>query len=86
MTNQEALNIMCERCSVHDVCQGTGCTPRAMLQELVDRATPKKPYGTNGDWANLSMNRCPYCKAYPLSPNDDYCPNCGQAIDWSEED
>ena len=51
----------------------------------IEKQIPKKPYGTNGDWAKLSMNRCPYCKAYPLSPNDDYCSNCGQAIDWSDE-
>ena len=39
---QEALNTMCERCRIHDVCRGTGCTPREKLQELVDKATPKK--------------------------------------------
>lgn len=54
--------------------------------EALEKQIPKKPYGTNGDWANLSMNRCPYCKAYPLNPNDDYCSNCGQAIDWIKED
>lgn len=54
--------------------------------EALEKQIPKKPYGTNGNWMNLSMNRCPYCKTYPLNPKDDYCPNCGQALDWEKEE
>lgn len=82
MTNQEVLNIMCERCSVHDVCQGTGCTPRAMMQELVDKATPRMPKYTDGNWHEKSINVCPNCGVYPLRPMEPYCSNCGQALNW----
>lgn len=59
------------------------------LQELVERATPKKPD------VNINNGFCPNCnyafglertrqamlKPYWLS----FCPCCGQALDWSKE-
>lgn len=66
------------------------------LRELVERATPKKQEikelirkdnyrdGTNiprYDWW------CPNCNLEHMSGNDfKYCPSCGQALDWSEEE
>ena len=60
-----------------------------ILQELVEKATPKKPIPLNWD-----MNRCPNCKCYlPTKRNAlkkreprIYCDRCGQALDWSEEE
>ena len=56
------------------------------LQELVEKATPKKAFAVKG-WDNLFT--CPSCddnffkgNFYPTK----YCPYCGQAIDWSKED
>ena len=50
-----------------------------ILQELVDLATPKKPVGWN--------DQCWYCgehlNIYEEPPN--YCPNCGQKVDWEVE-
>lgn len=67
-----------------------------ILNELVEKATPKKPEikelirkdnyrdGTNiprFDWW------CPNCHLEHISGNDiNYCPTCGQALDWSGED
>ena len=59
------------------------------LQELVDRATPKKPDITvhNGFCPNchqafgLERTKEAMIRPYWLS----FCPYCGQAIDWSEE-
>lgn len=53
------------------------------LQELVDKATPKKPY--HGEWGY----RCPTCGSiyvydYEYDREFDYCSNCGQKLDWSE--
>ena len=66
-----------------------------LLKELVEKATPKKPEykekirkdnyrdGTNigrFDWW------CPNCHLEHISGNDiNYCPTCGQALDWSDE-
>lgn len=60
-----------------------------VLQELVDRATPKKPD------VNINNGYCPNChqafglertqramlKPYWLS----FCPCCGQALDWGKQ-
>ena len=67
-----------------------------LLQELVDKETPKKPEikelirkdnyrdGTNiprYDWW------CPNCNLEHMSGNNfKYCPSCGQALDWRDEE
>nr|DAS46811.1 MAG TPA: 50S ribosomal subunit [Caudoviricetes sp.] len=51
------------------------------LQELVDRATPKKPIQKAA-----GRTVCPNCErsiAREVSPR--YCIVCGQRLDWSEE-
>lgn len=65
------------------------------LQELVDRATPKKTianhiYGLGG----ISKTNCPLCRMpqrkalHPVEKlvNPEYCPHCGQALDWSKDE
>ena len=62
------------------------------LQELVDKATPKKPfyeadgYDENGELIYDTWI-CPNCNHYYEVDYDDYdyCPNCGQPIDWSDK-
>lgn len=56
------------------------------LQELVDKATPKKPV----NWkAERRLNgavefNCPVCnRLYTERVN--FCSSCGQAIDWSTD-
>lgn len=53
-----------------------------ILQELINKATPQKPSIEDDTWY------CPECEAeYELDYHEhDYCPKCGQALDWSEED
>ena len=56
-------------------------TARKELQELVDRATQKKPIQKAA-----GRNVCPNCMrstAREVSPR--YCSICGQRLDWSEE-
>ena len=60
-----------------------------VLQELVDKATPKKPDIT------VHNGFCPNChQAFGLERTKEamirprwfsFCPYCGQAIDWSSE-
>lgn len=60
---------------------------------LKEKNTSKKP-NFEGDGYDESGNMmydtwiCPNCdKHYELDYEEyDYCPNCGQRIDWSEED
>ena len=61
-------------------------------KELVELHTPKKViktfskyegyYPQSNYWAD-----CPNCKKtcyYDNETNDKFCPNCGQALDWSD--
>ena len=48
------------------------------LRELVDRATPKKPV-----WEHAYM--CDACFNQEVNSDMNFCPNCGQALDWSSE-
>ena len=59
---------------------------KKLLQELVDKAKPKKlTYHKNS-----GVPRCPNCDDSVCSGHDlpkeniDYCFVCGQALDWSE--
>ena len=58
------------------------------LQELVDKATPKKPIIRRG--YSIEHYHCPNCNAFIAYCDDeddyhDYCVFCGQAIDWENE-
>ena len=51
-----------------------------ILQELVERATPKKAIREK----NTSFINCPEGEDYTYYENQPYCVGCGQALDWSE--
>lgn len=58
----------------------------AILQELVDKATPKKPIGKHTDY------KCPICgrrvrsgKGSSSYQRDNVCQRCYQVLDWSNE-
>ena len=57
------------------------------LKELVGRATPMKriePHKKNGEW-ELSFT-CNCGKSLDRLNEFNFCPNCGQAIDWGDQD
>lgn len=64
-----------------------------VLKELVDKATPKKVVKiSQKDYIKGSYEHCcPSCsncvgtilRDFEIEEND-YCPTCGQALDWSE--
>jgi len=62
---------------------------RMKLQELVDRATPKKVVDKLNHYTfyklgvGETIGRCGRCGSV-IKNNESYCNNCGQAIDWSE--
>lgn len=56
--------------------------------DLVEKATPKK-ISKKVDRLKYNHYFCNSCSAYLGSeflPKGNYCPTCGQALDWSEED
>lgn len=46
--------------------------------EALEKQIPKKPI----DLANSTYSKCPTCGGFHF---DNYCANCGQKIDWSDE-
>lgn len=66
------------------------------LQELVDKATPKKVIKLKKEQYGYT-HQCPVCEQLvgtivmsrnnefsPYIEENDYCCSCGQALDWSE--
>lgn len=74
---QEALNVLKDYIFGFDDELNT-------LQELVDKATPKKPIKSNNPLFDY-MVFCPACNK-SMSFKNYYCGSCGQAVDWSGED
>lgn len=60
--------------------------------EALEKQIPKKPYLEGDGYADGAMVydvwRCPNCdRAYEVDSDDyDYCPNCGQKLDWGNKD
>jgi hypothetical protein len=54
------------------------------LQELVNKATPKKVYFLNYGGYKIGNWHCTMCEKI-IHKGEDYCINCGQKLDWSEE-
>ena len=59
--------------------------PVSVIQELVDKATPKKPIGKYTDY------KCPICgrrvrsgKGSSSHQRDNVCQRCYQVLDWSD--
>ena len=62
---------------------------KSVLQELVDKATPKKPVGFTADQASRLV--CPTCKQPTINVwsqlefRPRHCYYCGQALDWGDD-
>lgn len=60
--------------------------------EALEKQIPKKPDFEGDGYADGQLVYdtwiCPHCeKKYEVDYEEyDFCPNCGQAIDWSEDD
>lgn len=65
-----------------------------LFKELVDRATPKKPLlrkdGYDDESEICNIWNCSNCSKTFVIEDDtnkcNYCPNCGQRIDWSKDE
>ena len=57
-----------------------------LLQELVDKATPKKPIKDEPSQIRyVQTYKCSNCGGRFSGTISNYCYHCGQAIDWSNE-
>ena len=51
-----------------------------LIKELVERATPKKIL-----YRQMGTKQCKICGSFKISYGYNFCPNCGQALDRSDE-
>lgn len=84
---QEALNRIAKYCDVNN--GSTLEDDLKTLQELVDKETPKKVkvYSfVNAKGRHIDEYYCGSCDQYiDRIKYENYCFNCGQALDWSEQ-
>ena len=82
---QDALDFLSEEC--REIKKGEAKKHINTLQELIDKATPKRPIKRtlNTKHGALSDFGCPIC-GNRVNDYEDYCCRCAQTLDWSEYD
>lgn len=61
----------------------TAMTPDQAIEDLISKAEPQEPYHTV--YAGNYKYICPEClHAFEKNERPDYCPECGQRINWEE--
>lgn len=60
---------------------------RDMAIEALEKQTPKKPLNQSDEY-DRTYGKCPCCGEMVVDYPDDFrvCSNCGQAINWGEEE
>ena len=88
-----ADDTVCEECDNYDRCDHTMVADNARTAiEALKRQLPKEVFYEGDGYADgelvLDTWICPCCRTMYEVDYDRYfyCPNCGQAIDWSEEE
>lgn len=79
MTNEEALEI------ITNAIQRDGMTREqdmalAIAQTAIKKQIPKKAIAE----FRIVCGNCPVCASSVYSTVNIFCPNCGQALDWSD--
>ena len=78
--NINALNAVCGQKGLYDAEFESAL---ALAIEALEKQIPKKPYKDNENGV-YEKEHCPSCHR-SLFPNDHHC-ECGQAIDWSDDE
>lgn len=82
MTNEEAIKwIKDHHCPDDWACDCNDTAAMRLAIDALKKQIPKKPYH---DDAVGVPNGCPCCDTL-VNIGEDFCPSCGQAIDWSED-
>lgn len=95
MTNEEAIKILKEDRALYEsnIVEAGDGTPDGQLMlaldmavEALEKQIPKKPERLKGSLFGKERyyHKCPTCGDPYV--DDNYCPICGQALDWSGED
>ena len=74
----------CCDCKFNEICINDRKGWYGTLKELVDKATPKKPYTKMNEHNHIDRH-CPVCNSFVYS-FDIYCGRCGQKMRSDEDD
>ncbi len=79
--------VSCIECDIGKICNCVSKEHINTLQKLVNETILKKPEHEADGCYNSKLVVCPNCKTrYEIAYVEfEYCPKCGQAIDWSDE-
>jgi len=57
------------------------------VKEAVEKQIPKKPKNKYTDILDITTEipACPVCGNQSIDETDEYCSDCGQALDWGNE-
>ena len=77
---------ICDKCTDKECIHGVSRCNVAVAQAAIDRLIPQRPAKM------YCTSLCPSCEEPAIQNTDDpqimcfvnFCPNCGQAIDWSD--
>lgn len=96
--NSCPMKTCCSECKINKSCNSLAKDRINILQELVDKETPKKVIKLDKQEYGYT-HKCPNCSQLVVTilynvesrlingiEEDDYCCSCGQILDWSEED
>lgn len=86
MTESEAIKLAEEQ---KEIFGGSMNELMDVAIKAFEKQIPKKPVLVNRPHAGVKVPVCSSCSTpecyYPLFSKLNYCPNCGQRLDWSEE-
>lgn len=82
MTNEEAIEMFSVAVTA-ELCERKRDLYRIAIKAL-EKQIPKKPIISHMFDDTFACN-CPICGGDLLHDYGEYCPDCGQAIDWSDE-
>lgn len=80
---EEVLKAVDDECYY---CSGVGCKDCGVyyVKKSVEKQIPKKPIKVEKDWGHIMfVDVGPICET--AAPYSNFCPECGQAIDWSND-
>lgn len=87
MTNGEALNILYKGIAPNPTANNE-CIE--LCKKALEKQIPKKPflYSFSESHDTYTYFKCPnLCDTYcEVKNNMNFCPNCGQALDWSDSE
>lgn len=88
MTNKEVKNNFVQNLAENAYINMCSVEEMNIAIKALEKQIPKKPFEKEVIGVSMTgykhKGQCPKCSSTVLQYKGNYCPNCGQALDWSE--